>query len=517
MRRTHRFADRAVTVSPIRGPRERLLVAVLIAVPLFAGVSSDTSLIELVKQGNRQAAIELIEKHVNVNTPTSDGTTALQWAAHNADVDLVDRLLRAGADAKAKNQFGATPMSEAAFIGNTAIIEKLLKAGADPDSPSADGQTALMLVARTDNVAAARLLLAHGGQVDAREKQHEQTALMWASAESQPAMVRELIAHGADVNARSHVNEDLAQVSSEPRAQHLSYGGFTPLLYATREGCLSCVKSLVEAGAKLNLPDPEGVTPLIMSITNAHFDTAAYLIAKGAMVDKWDWWGRSPLYCAVDMNTIPHGGRADGPSVDETTPLQIIEQLLDKGANPNLQLKLLPPYRDVGADRGVDLMLTIGVTPLLRTAKALDAPAIKLLLAHGALVNLANIRRTTPTMAAAGLGSVDADTRGVYTTPDVQQRSLASLELLLAAGGEINATDSRGQTPLHGAAFWGWNDVVQFLVDHHANLNAKDLKGMTPIDSAMGRAGGNSRGGQRIDVHEDTAELLRKLGATASK
>jgi ankyrin repeat protein len=493
------------------------VVFALIVAPVIAGVSGNASLVDLVKADNQQAAIALIDQHVNVNTPASDGTTALAWAAHNGDVELVGRLLGAGADAKAKNQFGATPMSEAAFLGNGAIIEKLLKAGADPDSPSADGQTALMLVARTDNAAAAKLLLEHGAHVDARENQKQQTALMWASAESLPAVVRELVAHGADVNARSEVNEWLAQVSSEPRAQHQSYGGFTPLLYATREGCLACVQSLVEGGAKLNLPDPEGVTPLIMAITNAHFDTAKYLIEKGALVDKWDWWGRSPLYCAVDMNTIPHGGRADGPSLDQTTPLDIIALLLDKGANPNPQLKLLPPFRSVGADRGVDQMLTIGVTPLLRAAKALDAPAIQLLLEHGALVNLPNLRGSTPTMAAAGLGSVDADTRGVYTTPDVQERSIASLKLLLAAGGEINATEFRGQTPLHGAAFWGWNDVVQFLVDHHANLNAVDLKGKTPIDSAMGRAGGNSRGGQRIDVHQDTADLLKKLGETASK
>jgi uncharacterized protein len=484
---------------------------------LFAGTSGETSLVDAVKAGNRQAAIALIEKHADVNTPESDGSTALLWAAHNNDADLVDQLLKAGADAKARNQFGATPMSEAAFVGNVGMMGALLQAGADPDSPSADGQTPLMEVARTDNVSAAKLLLEHGAHVDARESQMEQTALMWASAESQPAMVRELIAHGGDVNAHSRINEDLPQVSSEPRAQHLSYGGFTPLLYATREGCLSCVQSLVEGGAKLNLPDPEGVTPLIMAITNAHFDTAAYLISKGANPNKWDWWGRSPLYCAVDMNTIPHGGRADGPSLDETTPLQIIQQLLDAGANPNLQLKLLPPYRSVGADRGVDQMLTIGTTPLLRAAKAMDAPAIQLLLAKGALPNLPNVRGFTPTMAAAGLGSVDADTRGYYTTPDVQKRSIASLELLLAAGGEINGIDFRGQTPLHGAAFWGWNEVVQFLVDHHADLNAKDLKGKTPIDSAMGRAGGNSRGGQRIDVHEDTAELLRKLGAIAAK
>jgi uncharacterized protein len=491
-----------------------LFAAVL---PLLAGVSGDTSLIEVVKSGNRQAAIELINQRVNVNASLPDGTTALHWAAHNGDAELVDRLLKAGADAKVRNQFGSTPIGEAALSGSVPIIAALLKAGADPDSPGADGQTTLMLIARTGNVEAARLLIEHGAHINATEKQHEQTALMWASAESQPAMVRELIAHGADVNAREHVNEGVAQVSSEPRAQHLSYGGLTPMLYATREGCVTCVQALVDGGAKLNMTDPEGVTPLIEAVANAHFDTAKYLIAKGANVDKWDWWGRSPLYCAVDMNTIPHGGRADGPSLDETTPLEIIQLLLEKGANPNLQLKLLPPYRSVGADRGVDIMLSIGVTPLLRAAKALDAPAIKLLLAHGALVNLPNNRGITPTMAAAGLGSVDADTRGTYTTPDVQQRSLASLELLVAAGGEINAADRRGQTPLHGAAFWGWNDVVQFLADHGANLNATDRQGKTPIDSAMGRAGGNSRGGQRIDVHEDTAALLKKLGATASK
>jgi ankyrin repeat protein len=212
------------------------------------------------------------------------------------------------------------------------------------------------------------------------------------------------------------------------------------------------------------------------------------------------------------MNTIPRGGRPDQPSLDTTTSLQIIEQLLAAGANPNPQLKLAPPFRNIGNDRGLDGLLTIGTTPLLRAAKALDAPAIKLLLAKGANLNLTGARGVTPVMAAAGVGSTDADTRGIYITEDVQQRSIASLTLLLAAGADINAKENqRGLTPLHEAARWGWNDVVRFLVDHGANLQAKDNRGMTPVDSALGKAGGNSRGGQRIDVHEDTAALLRNL------
>jgi len=489
----------------------RLMIAGwAVAAFTFAG-----SLVDAVKSNDRATAVALLAQHTDVNAAQADGTTALHWAVYNDDADLVERLIKAGAKVKAANSFGATPMTEAAVAGNPAVIAKLLTAGADANSANADGQTALMVIARTNNVQAAKLLLDRGANVNAKEEFRGQTALMWAAAEQQPAMVKELIAHGADVNARSTVNDWQRQVTGEPRAKYLPAGGFTALLYAAREGCVECAKSLAEAGADLNLSDPDSVSPLLFAVLNEHFDLAAYLIAKGANVNKWDWWGRTPLYAAVDLNTIPRGGRPDHPSLDETTSLQVITRLLAAGANPNPQLKLLPPYRNVGADRGVDGMLTIGATPLLRAAKALDAPAVKALLDKGALPNLPNVRGITPTMAAAGLGSVDADTRGMFTNEDVQQRSIASLEALLAAGGEINATESRGQTPLHGAAFWGWNDVVKLLLAHGANLNAKDLKGMTPVDSALGRAGGNSRGGQRIDVHEDTAAMLKQLGGVA--
>jgi ankyrin repeat protein len=254
-----------------------------------------------------------------------------------------------------------------------------------------------------------------------------------------------------------------------------------------------------------------------MAVINMHFDLAAELIRRGANPNQWDLWGRAPLYAAADVNTIPRGGRPDRPSIDATTSLDVIEMLLAAGANPNARLRLAPPFRNIGNDRGLDGILGTGTTPLLRAAKALDAPAVRALLAAGADLSLANSRGMTPTMAAAGLGSVDADTRGLYTTENVQQRAIASLTLLLEAGGDITAPDSRGLTPLHEAARWGWNDVVTFLVARGADLQATDRRGNTPVDSALGKAGGNSRGGQRIDVHDDTAALLRSLMAAADR
>jgi len=484
----------------------------ILTVLLAAGAVA-SPLVEAVKTGDLAAARALVAKGTDVNAPESDGTTALHWAVQRNDVDLVSRLLKAGARVNVKNAFGSTPMFEAALAGNAALLERLLAARGDVESPNADGQTALMVAARTGQVEAVRLLLKRGASVNATERWHGQSALMWAVAQGHAEVVRELIAKGADVNLRSTVNNWQRQVTGEPRAVYRPAGGLTPLLFAARQGCLECVDALVTAGAGIDVADPEGITPLNMAVLNMHFDTAAALIRRGANPNKWDLWGRAPLYSAVDVNTLPRGGRPDMPALDATTGEQVIGMLLEAGANPNQQLKLPPPFRNVGNDRGLDRMLTTGSTPLLRAAKALDTAAVKLLVSRGADLSLANSRGVSPTMAAAGFESVDADTRGIYTTADVQQRAIATLTVLLAAGGDVNAKDTRGLTALHEAARWGWNDVVTFLVAHGADLNAADSRGNTPVDSALGKAGGNSRGGARIDVHEDTAALLKKLTA----
>ena len=444
------------------------------------------------------------------------GSTPLLVAASNDDVAQVKQLLKAGANPNVRNKLDTTPLLEAAFHSNSEIIQALLDAGADPNAPGADGQTPLMLVARGTNVAAAKMLLAKGANPQARESQRQQSALMWAAANSQGPMTRLLVEVGADLDAKTAIDLMTPLVSAEPRAQPRSPGGMTALMFASREGCLDCVAAMIEKGAAINLPDPEGVTPLLWAIWNTRFDVAKYLIEHGADVNRWDWWGRTPLYLAVDYVTLPHGGRPDQPSLDETLPIEIVRLLLEKGADPNPQLKMTAPLRATGNDRGLDPMLALGTTPLIRAAKAMDVASMKALLEHGADISLTNSRSMTATLAASGMGSTDADTRGYFTTSDVQERAIAALDLMFRSGGPINGKAGQfAQVPLHGAAFWGWNRAVEYLLQKGAEINLADSRGYTAVDYAMGRAGGNSRGGQRIDVHKDTADLLMSKGGVA--
>jgi ankyrin repeat protein len=439
-----------------------------------------------------------------------DGTTPLHWAVHRDDVALAERLIREGANLGAANQFGATPWFEAATIANPAMLSLLLRSGAAVNATNAEGQTALMLVARTGNVEAARLLIAGGAMVNARERWLGQSALMWAAAENQPAMVRELLAAGADVNARSDVHEWERDVTAEPRRKYMPRGGWTPLLFAARDGAFEAARVLVEAGADVDLHDPDLVSPLVTAIVNGHYDIAKLLVERGADVNLADRWGRAGLWAAVDMHTPPRSGRPDAIESDTVSSTELVTLLLARGADVNAQLTLFPPYRSL-ADRGNDNMITIGATPLLRAAKAGDADVVSWLLAKGADPSAATIEGITPLLAAAGVGSRDSDTRGRFRT---EAQALASVEKLLAAGADVNDANRAGTTALHGAAFWGWNSVVRLLAERGARLDAKDARGRTPIDAALGRAGGNGFGGNRIDLHEDTAALLRTLGAT---
>jgi ankyrin repeat protein len=479
--------------------------------PAVATGAPPPPLITAVRNRDSDKVLELLaaQPRVDVNQRSVDGTTALHWAVYNNDIALVDRLLAAGANPNARNDYNSTPLVEAAVVGNVDVIRKLLKAGADVESPNADGQTALMVIARSNNVEAAKVLLKAGANVNARETWRGQTALMWASAQSQPEMVHLLVTHKAEVNARSSLTNFERQVTAEPRMQQRPPGGLTPLLYAARSGCLACAEELVRAGADINLPDPEGITPLIMAGLNFSFDIAALLVNKGAELNVWDTWGRSPLYAVVDMNTVPTGGRADRPSSDATSGTQLVKMMLEHGANPNLQIKIVPPLRSLRDDRGPDAVLQAGTTALARAAKGGDVEVVKLLLAHGANPTLPTVAGVTPMMMAAGTGYSGRDSRGRYQT---EEQAIEITKMLLDAGADINQRANDGGTALHGAAGRGRNQLINLLVAHKADPSIKDARGRTPADVANG-IGGGAFGRGPAETFPETAALLKKLTA----
>ena len=333
----------------------------------------------------------------------------------------------------------------------------------------------------------------------------------------------------------------------------MNKGGFTALHYAAREGCAACVANLLAAGADPDSEDPDRETPLLLALQNMHFDTAAVLVNGGADLDKWDIFGRSPVYMAADVSTLPmkgNGAIAVIPSIDKLTAVDVGRMMLEKGANPNIQLKRRPPYRDVPQDRGGDGMLAQNATPLLRAARGGDDKFTALLLEYKALVDLPSKEGITPLMAAAGVDFGARATRGRQRT---DEGVLATMDLLLKAGANPNAKSlvdrgagGRGgppaaaakpaaladdsasariaqvfrrgsqmpsanavpnQTALHGAAEHGFDKFIQFLVDHGADLTAKDVNGRTPLDVARGAGG--ARGG--ADAFPTTVALLESL------
>ncbi len=347
--------------------------------------AAETTPLGAAESGDHAAAMRLATtKGANVNATDADGSTAIMYAAANGDLELVRALIKAGANVKLKSQFGTSALTEASIIGSAPIIDALLKAGADPNFKTPNGETPLMAAARSGKVDAAKALLDAGADINAKETWGEQSALMWAAAQCQADMVKFLASKGANLNDHGKINQWERKVIQEPRPKDMNKGGFTALHYAAREGCAPAVQNLLAAGADPDSEDPDRETPLLLALENMHFDTAAVLVKGGADLDKWDLFGRSPVYMAADVSTLPmkgNGAVAVLPSPDKLTAVDVGRMMLEAGANPNIQLKRRPPYRDVPQDRGGDGMLAQGATPLLRAARGGDDKFVALLLA----------------------------------------------------------------------------------------------------------------------------------------
>jgi len=498
-----------------------------------------------------------------------DGSTSLAWAVFKGDVAQAKKLLAAGADVKAMNAYGVNAMQLAADASNTELIRLLLKAGADPNSPNPDGETALHLVARSGNIEAAKLLLRAGAAVDPRESFGGQTPLMWAAARRHPEMVELLAAKGADVNARSAVRDYQRVATAESRAKFLDRGGFTPLLYAARENCGACVDELLKHKVDVDLPDPSGMSPMTIAMMNSNWDIAKRLIAAGADVNQWDNFGQAPLHVAIgNMRSRGDGNPLDQDRPNKTTGREVVQLLVERGANPNQQTYYKPPGRGgFGGGVGFGGGTGRGTTPFLVACASGELDVVKLLLAHGANPKLATADGQGPIILAVGSrsggtgnpGPVRADVApegapGAEIPPAVRGGTRAKtgtgaaaapaqaagsgapaappsaapsanptvelIKFLVANGADINLMSerhflqrTRGGSALHYAVRAGNKEVMVALMKLGIDVNLKDEDGLTALDYAMARGYVpflQMRGRPRNDL----ADILRNAGGT---
>ncbi len=478
--------------------------------------AGDLKLIDAVKSGDATAVRGLIAKHVDVNATEADGSTALHWAAQRDNLEIADLLIAAGANAKAASRYRITPLTLAGTNGDAAMIQRLLKAGADPNSASEEGQTALMTAALTGKADAIKILLTAGAKVNAVESYKGQTALMWAASEGNADAEAMLIEFGADVKAKST-------------------GGFTALLFAVRDAHIDAAKVLLEHGANVNDTAPDGSSALNMAVVNAYYEMATVLLDHGADPNAPDPRGSALHALAWLRKPGADGAAAVGNTakgapipVGNVSSLDLAKALLKHGANPNFRIDWKeskfgkeggtarnPPNIDLGRH----YLSYVGATPFYVAAKNGDAPLMRVLADFGADPKIPTKAGVTPLMVACGLDYWEGESPGPFTGVTEAER-LEAVKLAVQLGNDVNAHadfgnypmtgatdytllyyplniddlldkgvgDPRwsGSTPLIGAVVSGQPSIVQFLVDHGADVTATTKLGWTPLMVSRG-------------------------------
>ena len=454
----------------------------------------------------------LVAKGSDVNAPLADGTTPLLWAAHWNDLEMAELLLGAGANVNTSDDHGVTALVRAAENASLPMIRQLLAAGANSKLTQANGLTPLMVAARTGNLGVVKALLDAESDVNASTAEHGATALMWATTESHEDVVELLLASGA------HANPSTTD-------------GFTPLLFAAANGDIELATRLLAGGVNINDTGVDGTHALPYAIVNGHHEFALFLLREGA--DATATLGTiSALHAAAGnvgtwlgewSRQHGFGERFRGNTLSGDQRISLVQSLLEHGADPNVRLLTSAMFmsyianpREGAFERFAcgtgDLR---GATPLWVASHSANRDAddsieiMRLLLSAGANLHLTTDDGTTPLMAASGLG------RGTYTPAEARgvksETAEQAVKLLMEHGANVNAANEADFTALHGAAFRGNNEIIEYLIAQGADINARDFRGRTAYRIAEG-----AKQSFQFQTWPETAELLAQLGANVS-
>ncbi|MCY4645598.1 MAG: ankyrin repeat domain-containing protein [Gammaproteobacteria bacterium] len=505
--------------------------------------------LHLASQAGHGAVVRsLLERGADANLATTNsGATPLHLAARVvAGEDAVAALLEHGADVNAREgSAGQTPLMFAASYSRTPAIQVLLKHGADP------------------NVATRVVDVLHSVAIDREASQLLRDRIEGLRFEAEPgtepeltpAQVQEAIAAQREFLRADHAQrqfnaDDLVQHRADypggPPLARPPYretlvgmtGGMTALLHAAREGHVEAALALLDGGADIDQVSGDGTSPLLMTIINGQFDLAMELVEHGADPDRAaDTDGISPVFAVLQTHWAPKSNYPQPRAQDneQTEYLELLQALLDAGADPNVQLNTHLWYWEFGLTKmGINLE---GATPFYRAAFAQDIEAMKMLAAHGADPNIPtrwpavgmrerrqqdgrqqedsglpwipeDSYNAYPIHAAAGGGWQGLGAFSVRAVPD---NFLNAVKYLVDEhGADVNLADSWLYRPIHYAAARGDNELIMYLVEQGADVTAITRLGQSAADMARG-----GRSGFFVRVaYPETEELLVNLGSS---
>jgi ankyrin repeat protein len=292
--------------------------------------------------GFRNVVEKLIRKHPEHVSSTGACGTALHAASRSNHLNVVQSLLKHGADANAMNLWGWTPLHLTSRWGYLEIVQCLLANGADVNakirhwtplhlavmnghlelvrtflshnadvnSRTSDGSTPLHRASESGHVDMARLLLDHGTDPKA-SREDDQTPLHFATGQGHLEIVRLLLEHGADVNAKQgyywtplhlagangHIEVVRTLLKHNANISALTIYGNTPLHSASRKGNVHIVRLLLDHGADLEARGDNQSTPLHLA-SCGHLDVVQLLLVRGADVSTEDNYGNTAYQIA---------------------------------------------------------------------------------------------------------------------------------------------------------------------------------------------------------------------------